>query len=194
MAHPDGEEKRVPPVLSKIWQGRLYRELETLRPRLYRMAYAWCHDTHLAEDLAQEAITKALSRYGQLREVESTPAWLFAILNNCWRDHLRARRELSDIDELDDVVLDPQLGPEELYESRQTTDHLRAAIASLPIAQRQVVTLVDLEGYSYADVARILEVPVGTIMSRLARARQALKERLMVQVSGNRHTQLRRVK
>ncbi len=184
----------MPPALSALWPSRLCREVETLRPRLYRMAYAWCHDAHLAEDLTQEAITKALARCGQLREVESAPAWLFAILNNCWRDHLRARRELSDIDELDDVVLDAQPGPEGLYESRQTTDRVRAAIASLPIAQRQVITLVDLEEYSYAEVARILEVPVGTVMSRLSRARQALKERLVAQESSSRRTQLRRVK
>lgn len=184
----------MPPALSALWPSRLCREVETLRPRLYRMAYAWCHDVHLAEDLTQETITKALARCGQLREVESAPAWLFAILNNCWRDHLRARRELSDIDELDDVVLDAQPCPEVLYESRQTTDRVRAAIASLPIAQRQVITLVDLEEYSYAEVARILEVPVGTVMSRLSRARQALKERLVAQESGGRRTQLRRVK
>lgn len=181
-------------VLSAIWPSRLCRAVETLRPRLYRMAYAWCHDVHLAEDLTQEAITKALARCGQLREVGSAAAWLFAILNNCWRDHLRARRELSDIDELDDAVLDPKPGPERLYESRQTTDRVRAAVASLPIAQRQVITLVDLEEYSYAEVARILEVPVGTVMSRLSRARQALKERLLAQESGNRRAQLRRVK
>ncbi len=182
------------PALSGLWPNRLCRQIETLRPRLYRMAYAWCHDADLAEDLTQEAITKALARCGQLREIESLGAWLFAILNNCWRDHLRTRQELSDIDELDDVVLDLAPGPEGLYESRQTTDRVRAAVASLPIAQRQVITLVDLEEYSYAEVARILDVPVGTVMSRLSRARQALRERLLAQETGGRLGQLRRVK
>lgn len=184
----------MPATLSALWPNRLCREVETLRPRLYRMAYAWCHDADLAEDLTQEAITRALARCGQLREIESAPAWLFAILNNCWRDHLRRRRDLSDIDGLDDLVLDLQPGPEGLYESRQTTDRVRTAIAGLPIAQRQVITLVDLEEYSYAEVARILEVPVGTVMSRLSRARQALKQRLIAQESGGQRALLRRVK
>lgn len=184
----------MPYTMPTLWRSRLCRQIEDLRPRLYRMAYAWCHDTHLAEDLTQEAIAKALARCGQLRDSASARAWLFTILNNCWRDHLRARRDLSDIDTLDDVVLDEQPGPEGVYEARQTTDRVRAAIARLPIAQRQVLTLVDLEEYSYADVARILEVPVGTVMSRLSRARQALKERLMARETEGQRTLLRRVK
>lgn len=157
------------------------RRLTAMRPRLYRLAYAWCHDGHLADDLAQEALIKALARRGQLREEAALEGWLFSILNNCWRDHLRGRREFADIDTLDEVILSDEPGPERLYASRQTANRVRDAIAALPMAQRQVITLVDIEECSYAQVANVLEVPVGTVMSRLSRARQALKQRLLAE-------------
>ena len=149
-----------------------------MRPRLYRLAYAWCHDAGLADDLAQDTVAKALGRGEQLRDEAALEGWLFAILNNCWRDHLRTRREFLDVEELDEVVLSHDDSPEHLYSRRQATLRVRDAIAALPLAQRQVVTLVDIEECSYAQVAQVLGVPVGTVMSRLARARQALKNDL----------------
>ena len=149
-----------------------------MRPRLYRLAYAWCHDPALADDLAQETLSKALGRGEQLRELAALEGWLFAILNNCWRDHLRSRKEFVDVDELDEMVLAHDENPERLYARRQATLRVRDAIGSLPLAQRQVITLVDIEEFSYAQVAQILNVPVGTVMSRLARARQAIKKDL----------------
>lgn len=169
------------------------KRLTAMRPRLYRLAYAWCHDGHLADDLAQEALIKALARRGQLREEAALEGWLFSILNNCWRDHLRGRREFADIDALDEVILSDEPGPERLYASRQTANRVRGAIAALPMAQRQVITLVDIEECSYAQVANVLAVPVGTVMSRLSRARQALKERLLAEEAKTRPL-LRRVK
>lgn len=171
------------------------RRLEAMRPRLYRLAYAWCHDVHLADDLAQETLAKSLARSGQLRDGAAMESWMFSILNNCWHDYLRGRREFSDIDDLDEMVLAHDSGPERHYASRQTTQRVRDAIAILPMAQRQVVTLVDLEECSYAEVAAILEVPVGTVMSRLSRARQALKSYLIGQQEGvAARPMLRRVK
>ncbi len=181
-------------ALTLLWSNPARKRIEGMRPKLYRMAYAWCHDAHLADDLTQEALTKALGRAGQLREAEAVGAWLFAILNNCWRDHLRARREFCDVEELDDVIFDQRPGPDGDYERHQTCHRVRTAIAALPLAQRQVITLVDIEEYSYADVARILEVPVGTVMSRLSRARQALKAHLMAQEPASSRSQIRRIK
>jgi len=181
-------------AMTLLWSNPTRKRIEGMRPKLYRMAYAWCHDAHLADDLTQEALTKALGRSGQLREAEAVGAWLFTILNNCWRDHLRSRREFSDVDELDELIFDQRPGPEGDYERHQTCHRVRAAIASLPLAQRQVITLVDIEEHSYADVARILEVPVGTVMSRLSRARQALKSHLLAQEPASRRSQIRRIK
>ena len=160
------------------------RQLEALRPRLYRLAYTWCHDGHLADDLVQDALAKALDRAGQLRDEAALLPWLFSILNNCWRDHLRGRRDLLDVDDIDEAVLAHDASPETLYASRQTTLRVRQALAGLPLGQRQVLTLVDLEECAYAEVARILDIPVGTVMSRLSRARQALKQRLLADQVG----------
>jgi RNA polymerase sigma-70 factor (ECF subfamily) len=155
------------------------RRLEAVRPRLHRLAHAWCHDAALADDLVQETLAKALTRGEQLRDAQALEGWLFSILNNVWRDHLRARRDHLDIDDLDELITSDAPGPEQNYASRQTTRRVRDAIARLPLGQCQVVTLVDIEECAYAEVAAILDVPVGTVMSRLSRARQALKRLLM---------------
>lgn len=157
------------------------RRLEALRPRLRRLAYAWCHDAALADDLVQDALAKALVRSEQLRDEQALESWLFSILNNCWRDHLRARREFLDVAELDEAIFSDEPGPEQRYASSQTVMRVRRAIACLPLGQRQVVTLVDIEECSYAEVAGILDVPVGTVMSRLSRARQSLKQQFMAE-------------
>lgn len=169
-----------------------------MRPRLYRLAYAWCHDASLADDLAQDTLAKALARVDQLRDTAAMEGWLFAILNNGWRDHLRGRREFLNVDELDEVVLAHEDSPEHLYARRQATLRVRDAIGALPLAQRQVITLVDIEECSYAQVAQVLGVPVGTVMSRLSRARQAIRKDLvrenMHEEPATERPQLRRVK
>lgn len=159
-------------------QRELVEKIKASRVRLYRLAFAWCHDAVLADDLAQEALTRGLSRLEQLRESERLMSWLFAILNRCWIDHLRARR-----DDLDDEILaelpSDLPGPDSHAERQQTVNRVRAAIAALPLGQRQVVTLVDLEELSYAEVAEVLAIPIGTVMSRLCRARGSLRGLLL---------------
>ena len=155
------------------------RRVEGSRRALYRVAFSWCHDPSLADDLVQDTLVKALARAGQLRDPERLRSWLFSILANCLRDHYRGRRESAGIEDLDEQVLATGESPEELHASLQTVARVRAAIARLPLGQRQVVTLVDLEGCSYAEVGEALAVPIGTVMSRLFRARAALRELLL---------------
>jgi RNA polymerase sigma-70 factor (ECF subfamily) len=152
------------------------QQLEQHRQRLYRIAYAWTHEAALADDLVQETLIKAMQRIGQLRDPKAGEAWLYSILANCYRDHFRRRRETEDIEALD---LPHHDTPESDFGQAQIAGKVRAAIARLPEGQRQVVTLVDLEGFSYVEVAQILDVPIGTVMSRLCRARAALKELLV---------------
>lgn len=160
-------------------QRQLIRKLDQSRDRLFRLAYSWCHNRALADDLTQEALAKAIAKAGQLRDWEALDSWLFGILANCLNDHYRSQREVFDIESVEERFLVSEgHGPEEEYLQSEAVRRIRAAIAELPIGQRQVVTLVDLEELSYAEVASILEIPVGTVMSRLCRARQALKELL----------------
>jgi RNA polymerase sigma-70 factor (ECF subfamily) len=77
------------------------RALQQARARLYRVAYAWCHNTALADDLVQETLSKALKHSAQLREPKARDAWFFTILANCFRDHFRKTREMDDIDEIE---------------------------------------------------------------------------------------------
>lgn len=179
-------------ILSFLFQSRQWRaSLEAARPGLYRVAYAWCRDAALADDLVQNATTKALERGDQLRDPARMKGWLFAILSRCWHDHLRARHPHEDIDELSEEHLAGGVSPVDETERRQTVARVRAAVARLPVGQRQVLTLVDLEEFGYAEVGEILGIPIGTVMSRLHRARRALREDLLRLESAS---TLRRVK
>lgn len=160
-------------------QKQFIRKLEQSRPRLYRLAYSWCHNRALADDLTQEALSKAIAKAGQLRDADALESWLFGILANCLNDHYRRQRDTVDIDAVEEhYLVSEATGPEEEYLQSETVRRIRRAIAELPIGQRQVITLVDLEELSYAEVAGVLNIPVGTVMSRLCRARLALKELL----------------
>lgn len=164
-------------IILGISQRRAFRKLlENSRERLYRMAYAWTHNPHLADDLVQQALYKALNNQKQLKDLGAAEAWLFRILSNCLKDHYRAKR---DIVSSEDVIIADEVTPERNTEKQQLVDKVRRAVRELPMAQCQVVTLVDLEGFTYATVADILEIPVGTVMSRLCRGRRALKEHLI---------------
>ncbi len=152
------------------------RTLAEYRGNLYRIAYSWSHNPALADDLVQETLAKALKNSGQLRDPKTIKAWLYRILSNCWRDHFRRSKDTVDVD---DVILIEKTTPDSNHDRQQIIDRVRNAIACLPMGQRQVITLVDLEGCTYIEVAQIIDVPIGTVMSRLSRARKALKERLL---------------
>ena len=162
------------------------KKLEQHRLRLYRIAYSWTHNGALADDLVQETLTKALMKSGQLRDAAAGDAWLYSILANCFRDHYRRQR---DTQSMDDVELVQESTPESESSQLQVVRQVRAAMAQLPAGQRQVVTLVDLEGFSYVEVANILNVPIGTVMSRLCRARAALKNILCSKIPEAAETQ-----
>lgn len=149
--------------------------LEESRARLWRLAFSWCHNGACADDLVQETLTKALARHGQLRDPAALHGWLCSILANCWHDHVRARKDCADIDDIDEAE-HPEAGrPEDDVAQNEIVACVRRAVAQLPAGQREVLTLVDLEEFSYAEVAAILDIPIGTVMSRLSRARGALR-------------------
>ena len=159
-----------------ISQRRAFRKLlGNSRDRLYRMAYAWTHNPHLADDLVQQTLYKALKSQRQLKDPGAADGWLFRILSNCLKDYHRAKREVLSGEEL--VVVQNRT-PEHETEEQQLVRKVRLAVQKLPLAQCQVITLVDLEGFTYASVAEILEIPVGTVMSRLCRGRRALRDLL----------------
>lgn len=164
-------------ILSLFCRGNAFQgQLELIRPKLYRVAYSWSHNAALADDLVQETLVKAIKNAAQLRDPALFNSWMFSILANCWRDHFRQYREMDDIDEIEDFQCVEETTPEDLHSQSQLVLRVRNAVARLPLGQRQVLMLVDLEELSYIEVAAILEIPMGTVMSRLCRARIALKE------------------
>ncbi len=165
-------------MISRLLFGPFRPGIEAQRPVLYRIAYAWCHDPALADDLVQEALSKAWARRAQLRDAAALKGWLVSIMNHCWMDHLRRRRDFDDVEDWQDELESAAESPEACCDRDRVIACVRAAVARLPLGQRQVLTLVDLEEFGYAEVAQILAIPVGTVMSRLSRARASLKNLL----------------
>ncbi len=157
------------------WQLFVDDLLAARRFRLFRTALAWSGSRDRADDLVQNTLIKAASNWHTLRDPAKLDAWLFSILTNCWRMHLRSQRKFESLADVPEDFLIDERTPELIHEAREVVDRIRLAVASLPVLHREVVTLVDLEEFSYLEVARILDVPAGTVMSRLARGRQPLR-------------------
>lgn len=145
------------------------------RERLYRVALAWCGDRMLADDLVQETITAGIVNSRQLRDHDRLFCWLYGILRNNWNRHLRRKKPQ---DPLDDNLACEAFGPLGVCQELEIVQRVRHAVASLPVDQRQVISLVDLEEFSYCEVADALSIPIGTVMSRLHRARKNLLAKL----------------
>jgi len=168
-------------------------KLENIRPRLFRLAYSWCHQRDLADDLVQETLTKAFKSEKQLKNIEQFDGWAFRILVNTWRNYLSRTRLMENID---DYIFTEEHTPESLHEQYQLNNFVHSAVDALPQGQRQVLTLIDLEGLSYSEVSDILDIPIGTVMSRICRARKLLASKLFQSAENAEYsaTFLRRVK
>jgi len=163
-------------MLNVMSQRKFVRKrVASLRERLFRTAYAWCHNRALADDLVQEASLRAIENASQLKDPRAADAWVFTILANCHRGYLRRAGVDAEVAQTDDEAADADASPERLADREDLVQQVRAAVTRLDDGQRKVLTLVDLQGFSYAEVAAILEIPVGTVMSRLSRARQRFK-------------------
>jgi len=153
-------------------------ELISLLPRLRRFAYGLTGDGHQADDLVQAGCLKAIERWSQYQSGTSLASWLFRILQTTWLDEYRTRQR-QQTDSWDEGF-DELMGDDgtSLLEARSEARAVRRLVAELPEDQRAVLMLVAVEGLSYKEAAEVLELPLGTVMSRLARARDRLAEGL----------------
>ncbi|HEY1912738.1 MAG TPA: sigma-70 family RNA polymerase sigma factor [Vicinamibacterales bacterium] len=129
-----------------------------------------------AEDVVQDAAVRAFRFFSSLRG-EDARAWLLTIVRHAWYARLssqRARAVSTEYDEMADPRPDESLGPEALVMQRQTVERVRRAVDQLPVDFREVIVLRELEGLSYKEIAAVVGIPTGTVMSRLARARERL--------------------
>lgn len=152
--------------------GDLRDQIIAMLPRLRRFARTLARNPHDADDLVQIAIERALAHTAQIRAEASIAAWLFGILRNAWIDEHRGRRRRATLGlpgDADESLADPAAGsPEELL-------CVQDALGRLPDEQRLAVSLVLIEGLSYKEAAAVMDVPIGTLTSRLARARETLQ-------------------
>ncbi|MBU0724760.1 MAG: RNA polymerase sigma factor [Alphaproteobacteria bacterium] len=148
---------------------RLDRGLRIHLPRLFGYALSLTGEREKAQDLVQNCAMNALSAKRVPEDDAALRAWLFKILRNCWIDQYRQAVDLE--------VLGEELPPSDLSanEARLIDDiTVRQALEQLSPSAREIITLVDLAGFTYMEAAELLEVPVGTVMSRISRARLAL--------------------
>jgi RNA polymerase sigma-70 factor (ECF subfamily) len=149
--------------------------LEACLPRLWRYALVLCRNHSVAEDLVQATCVRALERQAQYRPGTNLRAWLFTILSSIWKNHLRAEkvRAGSGIEDPEAVLVADGEGA---FQTNNILRRVLSEVERLPEAQRQTVLLVYAEGFTYREAAHILDVPIGTIMSRLAAVRATLAE------------------
>ena len=143
-------------------------------PRLRRFAYALTGSTEQGDDLVQETCMRALSRVERWQPGSRLDSWMYRIAQNLWLDQMRANKVRGEIVDIDMMEMIPGSDGREITESQLTLEAVDAALQKLPAEQRAVIALVCIEGVSYKEAADITGVPMGTIMSRLARARRAL--------------------
>ena len=160
-------------------------------PALYTAALRMTRNPSDAEDLVQETYLKAYRAFASFTEGTNLKAWLYRILTNTFINTYRSKKrrpEMSDLDDIEDLYLYRRLGGLEAVAAGRsaedevldhfTDDEVKEAVESLPENFRLAVLLADVEGFSYKEIAEILGIPIGTVMSRLHRGRRALQKRL----------------
>lgn len=165
--------------------------IDALLPELYGRALRLCRHRADAEDLVAEAVAKAWERLPSLEDREAFRAWIFRILNNAFVSSCRTARSKAEHEPLDTAEDEFSLferlhqpfllwwgTPERDFLNRLLREDLERAMDGLPDVFREVVVLVDVQGLAYREVAELLDVPVGTVRSRLSRGRSLLQEAL----------------
>jgi RNA polymerase sigma-70 factor (ECF subfamily) len=161
-------------------------------PALYTAALRMTRNPAEAEDLVQETYLKAYRAFGSFEQGTNLKAWLYKILTNTFINAYRSRRrrpEQTEIEDVEDLYMYRRLGgleaatagrsAEEEVLDHFTDSDVKEALESLPESFRMTVLLADVEGFSYREIADIMEIPIGTVMSRLHRGRRALQKALL---------------
>jgi RNA polymerase sigma-70 factor, ECF subfamily len=158
---------------------------------LYSYALVLTRNHAEAADLVQETYVRAIPAMGRLRADSNTKGWLFTILRNIWFNQLRKWRNGPQMVEIEvgtdiaDSIVEPSKDSHDLYVSKMEAEQVRAAIQELPEDFREIILLREYEDLSYQEIANVLDCPVGTVMSRLGRARAKLRVLLSTTLKGS---------
>jgi RNA polymerase sigma-70 factor, ECF subfamily len=147
---------------------------------LYNFAHWLTGNREEAEDLVQETYVKALKGFSSFTPGTNFRAWIYRILRNTFLTSRTGLKSNVSLDDEENPIVEPAAAdnPESLLMSRLDREQIRSALEQLPVQQREIVLFCDVEEMSYKEIAETLGVPIGTVMSRLSRARRALRELL----------------
>jgi RNA polymerase sigma-70 factor (ECF subfamily) len=171
-------------------QATFAEEAMPLMDQLYSAALRMTRNPADAEDLVQETYLKAYRGYERFQAGTNLKAWMYRILTNSYINRYRAKQrrpDETDISDVEDMYLYRRLGgeqsdvgtsAEEAFLNSVTDSTVKAAIEALPENFRIAVLLADVEGFAYKEIAEILDIPIGTVMSRIHRGRKALEKQL----------------
>lgn len=189
----------APQTPSEATTERFWRQVEENERFIYGVALRYTGHTFDAEDLVQQTLEMAFKRYAQLRKSEHFKRWIFVILRNIHLKNIRrpaavTYQDSSDeqTDYIDILSQTAQRDPSSLYEQKAVSRTVRKALATLSEPYQTVLMLHYMEGYRYREISSILDIPVGTVMSRLSRAKQHLKKSLLQQAHQNKSLRIRR--
>ncbi len=157
--------------------GHISEQMVALLPRLRRFARVQTNSMEEADDLVQSTVERALDRSDQWRPGTRLDSWMFCIMKNIRLTQLRKRTEFARGSQ-DDNDIKFSVDGVRCIEAKLMLNEVQQAFAGLPEAQREILYLVCVEGLPYKETADVLNIPIGTVMSRLARARLALHQRL----------------
>ncbi len=166
-------------------------KLVELLPGLYRYLYRLCGETHLAEDLAQDAVVRAMKCIDQLDSPAALRVWLFRIGANVWRDHCRrsSRRKLYEDDVRDQsahrCLTASAREPVDVIDQREQVEWTQQAMMRLPERQRMVLTLVVCEELSHREIAEVLEISPDAVKANLSVARANMRKMLQQRVQND---------
>src|SRR5580658_11284277 len=154
--------------------------------RLYNFAYWLAQDRVAAEDLVQETYMKALRGFGSFQAGTNFRAWMYRILRNTFLTSQAGLKATASFDDEDETLPEPATieTPETILLARFEEDAIYRALEALPVNFREIVLLCDLEEMSYQEISQALSIPMGTVMSRLSRARRAMRALLAARKEG----------
>ncbi|MGX8794595.1 RNA polymerase sigma factor [Fusibacter sp. JL298sf-3] len=167
--------------------------IEQYNRYVYNIAYRMMGNEEDAKDMAQEALIKAYKHIKTFKQESNFSTWLYRIVINACKDELRKRQasaisldaEIGENSRVGDVIEDKNhsVNPVIVYEQLELRNEIQSALDTLSEDAKIVVVLKDIMGYSYQEIGEILEIPIGTVRSRLNRSRQSLKAQLSLQLS-----------
>lgn len=176
MQQPDQDELELVAKAQRGDQQAFCQLVSCHRQGVINVVYRMCGDAALAEDAAQEAFLRAWQHLGRYRPSSPFRNWLYRIALNAAYDALRRAPQTLDVDELS--LASAEDGPHAIFAREERARRVRRAVRALPEASRSVLVLREYEGLSYREIADVLDIPIGTVMSRLNYGRNRLRQML----------------